>query len=55
MPTTTGPEYGIQDVWQHNLEEEFKKIRQVVQKYYFVAMVSAEYIIHRPPTEILPL
>lgn len=38
MPTTTGPEYGIQDVWQHNLEEEFKKIRQVVQKYYFVAM-----------------
>ena len=41
MPTATvGPEFGIQDVWASNLEEEFRKIRQVVQKYNYVAMVS---------------
>lgn len=31
-------ECGIRDVWRHNLEEEFRTIRQVVQKYHFVAM-----------------
>ena len=31
--------YGIKDVWAVNLEEEFKKIRQVVQSYPHVAMV----------------
>jgi len=42
MPTATvGPEFGIQDVWASNLEEEFRKIRQVVQKYNFVAMVGS--------------
>ncbi|XP_044730383.1 CCR4-NOT transcription complex subunit 7 [Chrysoperla carnea] len=29
---------GIRDVWCHNLEEEFRTIRQVVQKYNYVAM-----------------
>lgn len=33
-------ECGIRDVWGHNLEEEFRTIRQVVQKYHYVAMVS---------------
>ncbi|XP_055705355.1 CCR4-NOT transcription complex subunit 7 isoform X2 [Phlebotomus papatasi] len=29
---------GIKDVWRHNLEDEFRTIRQVVQKYHYVAM-----------------
>ncbi|XP_055693952.1 CCR4-NOT transcription complex subunit 7 isoform X2 [Lutzomyia longipalpis] len=29
---------GIRDVWKHNLEDEFRTIRQVVQKYHYVAM-----------------
>ena len=29
---------GIKDVWRYNLEDEFKEIRLVVQKYPFVAM-----------------
>lgn len=29
---------GIRDVWKHNLEEEFRTIRQIVQKYHYVAM-----------------
>lgn len=42
--TTTGSnlpnneECGIRDVWRHNLEEEFRTIRQIVQKYHYVAM-----------------
>lgn len=31
-------ECGIRDVWGHNLEEEFRTIRQVVQQYQYVAM-----------------
>ncbi|XP_049825617.1 CCR4-NOT transcription complex subunit 7 isoform X4 [Aethina tumida] len=31
-------ECGIRDVWAHNLEEEFRTIRQIVQKYQYVAM-----------------
>ncbi|XP_039280263.1 CCR4-NOT transcription complex subunit 7-like [Nilaparvata lugens] len=31
-------ECGIRDVWGYNLKEEFKTIRQIVQKYNFVAM-----------------
>lgn len=31
-------ECGIRDVWKHNLEEEFRVIRLVVQKYHYVAM-----------------
>lgn len=31
-------ECGIRDVWRHNLEEEFRTIRLIVQKYHYVAM-----------------
>ena len=31
-------ECGIRDVWSHNLEEEFRTIRQVVQQYQYIAM-----------------
>lgn len=31
-------ECGIRDVWRHNLDEEFRAIRQIVQKYHYVAM-----------------
>ena len=31
-------ECGIRDVWGHNLEEEFRTIRQVVQQYQYIAM-----------------
>ena len=37
MPTAN---YGIQDVWGQNLMEEFKKIRRIVPKYPYIAMVS---------------
>ena len=30
---------GIQEVWQCNLEQEFKNIRKVIKKYNYVAMV----------------
>ncbi|KAL7307459.1 hypothetical protein TKK_0000638 [Trichogramma kaykai] len=36
MPTNE--ECGIRDVWHHNLEEEFKTIRIVVQQFPFIAM-----------------
>ncbi|ESO01604.1 hypothetical protein HELRODRAFT_81531 [Helobdella robusta] len=32
------PDYGIQDVWQSNLEDEFRKIRLIVTKFPYVAM-----------------
>ncbi|KAF7274169.1 hypothetical protein GWI33_013142 [Rhynchophorus ferrugineus] len=45
MPTATvglqlpnNEDCGIRDVWAHNLEDEFRTIRQVVQKYQYVAM-----------------
>jgi len=38
MPSTAVPEYGIVDVWDHNLEEEFANVRKVVNKYTYVAM-----------------
>ena len=31
-------ECGIREVWATNLDEEFRKICQVVQKYHYVAM-----------------
>lgn len=36
-------ECGIRDVWAHNLDEEFKTIRQIVQKYHWIAMVNNFY------------
>ena len=36
---STLAECGIVDVWAHNLEAEFRKIRKIIQKYPFVAMV----------------
>ena len=40
MPGATSvPEYGIQDIWCSNMEQEFKKIRHIVLKYPYVAMV----------------
>ncbi|KFM77531.1 CCR4-NOT transcription complex subunit 7, partial [Stegodyphus mimosarum] len=30
--------YGIQDVWASNMEQEFMKIRQIIQNYTYVAM-----------------
>lgn len=36
MPTADN---GIQEVWHSNLEDEFRKIRAIVQKYPYVAMV----------------
>ena len=42
MPTATAPDFGIKDVWASNMEEEFKKVRQIVQKYPYVAMVSGD-------------
>lgn len=41
-------ECGIRDVWAHNLDEEFKTIRQIVQKYHWIAMVNKIRILFRP-------
>ncbi|KAJ8297790.1 hypothetical protein KUTeg_024321 [Tegillarca granosa] len=38
MPSIAHREYGIKDVWQNNLEDEFRKIREIVQQYKYVAM-----------------
>lgn len=38
MPSVAQAEYGIKDIWANNLEEEFRKIRQVIQQYKYVAM-----------------
>lgn len=38
MPSVAQAEYGIKDVWMTNLEEEFRKIRQIIQRYKYVAM-----------------
>ena len=40
MPSIAQTEYGIKDVWSSNFEEEFRKIRQIIQVYKYVAMVS---------------
>lgn len=38
MPSVAQAEYGIKDIWSNNLEEEFRKVRQVIQQYKYVAM-----------------
>jgi len=38
MKDTPNSNYTIIEVWSNNLEEEFKKIRKIIQKYPFVAM-----------------
>jgi CCR4-NOT transcription complex subunit 7/8 len=38
MKEPTNPNYTIIEVWNNNLEEEFKRIRKIIQKYPFVAM-----------------
>ena len=38
----TNPEYAIIEVWNTNLEDAFKTIRKIVQKYKYVAMVMIE-------------
>jgi hypothetical protein len=39
MKDTSNSNFTIIEVWSNNLEEEFKKIRKIIQKYPFVAMV----------------
>ncbi|GAB1604000.1 CCR4-NOT transcription complex subunit 7-like [Argonauta hians] len=38
MPSVAQADYSIRDVWQSNLEQEFRTIRQIVQTYKYVAM-----------------
>lgn len=38
MKESSNPNYTIVEVWAGNLEEEFIKIRKIIQKYPFVAM-----------------
>ena len=38
--TQDGRTVEIRDVWASNLEEEMENIREVIQKYPYVAMVS---------------
>lgn len=45
MKESTSPNYTIIEVWNNNLDEEFKKIRKIVQKYPYVAMVKIKSII----------
>jgi CCR4-NOT transcription complex subunit 7/8 len=33
----------IHDVWAHNLEEEFARIREIVVQYPFIAMVFIQF------------
>jgi len=40
FPTSDGREVEIRDVWASNLEEEMSKIRELVEIYSFIAMVS---------------
>lgn len=35
--------FNIRDVWKNNMEEEFAKIRDIIENYPYVAMVSSMY------------
>jgi len=37
-PGASNEECGIREVWSHNMEEEFKSICQIIQRFPFVAM-----------------
>ena len=41
MPSVVSDPCGFRDIWQSNLEEEFKNIRQIVKKYNYIAMVCS--------------
>ncbi len=41
--SSPSPNFSIIEVWNSNLEEEFKKIRKIVQKYPYIAMVSKHF------------
>ena len=43
MPSTSAT-FAIRDVWRENMEEEFRKIRRLVEKYPHVAMVGIAYL-----------
>lgn len=43
FPTSDGREVEIRDVWASNLEEEMSKIRDLVEKYNFIAMVTENF------------
>jgi hypothetical protein len=40
---TNGQTVEIRDVWAANLDEEMEKIREIIEKYPFVAMVRSCY------------
>lgn len=44
MPSTVN-NFNIRDVWKNNMEEEFAKIRDVVENYPYVAMVRVKYFV----------
>lgn len=37
--------FNIRDVWKNNMEEEFVKIRDVVENYFYVVMVRVKYFV----------
>lgn len=53
--TNANPKYTIIEVWNNNLEEEFRKIRKIIQKYNYVAM-DTEFpgVVARISSEIKP-
>ena len=47
--TVDGKTVEIRDVWASNLEEEMAKIRELVEKYNYVAMVIIRFLNNFPP------
>lgn len=40
FPTPDGKQIEIRDVWESNLDEEMANIREILEEYPYVAMVS---------------